>query len=306
MKEKIINYYKVFGLKETIKKIFRYTNIKIKTRKDGSYIFSKLEKRNIIMKPKNAKTEFKKYYDNISIIILNYNNKGIIDKCLDSLIKYKGKYKYEIIVVDNLSSDGSYEMLTKKYNNIKIYRNTKNGCASGRNLGVKKSSKEYIMFLDSDQFIKGNDWIDNYLTLFNIDQNIGAIGWTGGWFNKKGYAFHTVDNFEFRYMPPGGMARKDIGYLGSGGMFMKRSIFNKIGGFDVNYDPTCYEDTDISLKIRNVGKELYYCPFLNIEHDAHQTTKSGSDKHEKLIQEKGKYFVNKWKNINPSLLKYRK
>ena len=107
-------------------------------------------------------------------------------------------------------------------------------------------------------------------------------------------------------MPPIGYYRKDIGYLGSGGMMISKQLFNKIGGFDETYDPTCYEDTDISLNIRNHNKEIVYCPYLGIEHLPHQTTKSGSKEHANLILEKGNYFIKKWKNMNPSLLKYKK
>ena len=107
-------------------------------------------------------------------------------------------------------------------------------------------------------------------------------------------------------MPPNLIARNDIGYLATCGFIMRKELFEKIDGFDLNYDPTCYEDTDISLKIRNIDMELVYCPYLGIIHKAHQTTKSGSESHKKLIEEKGKYFVDKWKRINKKLLRYVK
>ena len=87
---------------------------------------------------------------------------------------------------------------------------------------------------------------------------------------------------------------------------MKKEDFYAIEGFDTAYDPTCYEDTDISLKIRNIGKELYYCPYLGIIHLPHQTTKNGSKGHRLLVNEKGEYFSAKWKQKNPELLKYIK
>lgn len=249
--------------------------------------------------------EYEKYHDNISIIVLNYNNKKVIFKCIDNLIKYNN-YNYEIIVVDNQSTDGSYEELKKKYKNIKLYRNIKNGCSSGRNLGALHSQKKYLLFLDSDQWPISENWLDPYLEIIEIKKNFGAIGWTGGWFNSEGYAYHTVDNFNMRYMPPCGLCRKDVGYLGAGGLLIKNAFFNQIGGFDINYDPTCYEDTDLSLQIRNNSEEIFYCPYLGIEHQAHQTTKSGSSTHTALINEKGNYFVNKWKKINKNMLKYKK
>ncbi len=245
-----------------------------------------------------------RYFENISIVILNYNNKNVIFNCLDTLIRFNRRYGYEIIVVDNQSTDGSYELIGEKYKNVRLYRNSKNGCSSGRNIGLSHATREYVIFLDSDQWVMHENWLEVYLEILENNENIGAIGWTGGWFNRKGYSFHTVNNFSYGYMPPKALCRSDIGYLGTGGMMVKKTLLDEIGGFDLNYDPTCYEDTDISLEIRHRAKELYYCPYLGVGHLPHQTTKSGSDAHEKLIKEKGDYFVNKWKNKNKKLLKY--
>ena len=107
-------------------------------------------------------------------------------------------------------------------------------------------------------------------------------------------------------MPPQLLARKDIGYLATCGFIMKKKLFNEVKGFDEAYDPTCYEDTDLALKVRNSGLEIYYSPYLGVGHIPHQTTKAGSSKHDELILEKGNYFVQKWKEINPDLLKYKK
>lgn len=249
----------------------------------------------------------KEFYNNISIVVLNYNNKGIIDRCIDSLLRYNKRYSYEIIIVDNKSTDGSLEQIKTKYKDkIKIVENEKNGCSSGRNLGVKNATKEYIMFLDSDQWAMNEYWIEPYFEILNKVPNVGLIGWAAGWFNKYGKAYHVVDSFAYRYMPQSGLCRKDIGYLGSGGMMIKKELFDKVEGFDLFYDPTCYEDTDLSLKIRNEGLEIYYCPYLGVMHLPHQTTKSGSSAHKKLTNEKQEYFTKKWNEKNPDLLKYIK
>lgn len=244
-----------------------------------------------------------KIYNNLSIIILNYNNKNVITKCVDTLLEFNSRYNYEIVVVDNQSKDGSFELLEKKYKDkIKLVRNEKNGCSSGRNLGVKTASKNYILFLDSDEWILHKYWLDNYTNLLLNNNDIGAIAWNAGWFNNSGRAYKVVDGFDYRYMEPNMLARCDIGYLATCGFIMKKSLFNKIKGFDLNYDPTCYEDTDLSLKIRNVDKEIYYSTYLGVGHLPHQTTKSGTDAHTKLINEKADYFVGKWSKENKKLL----
>ncbi len=252
----------------------------------------------------------KEFYNNISVVTLNYNNANVIFRCVDTLLKNNERYNYEIIVVDNQSSDGSYEELKKQYKDnksVKILRNSKNGCSSGRNLGVKNASKDYIVFLDSDEWILHKYWLDNYIDIYTKDLNVGAIGWGAGWFNKKGFAYHVVDSYAFRYMPPCCLTRPDIGYLATCGFLISKKLFNEIEGFDEAYDPTCYEDTDLSLKVRNSGKEIYYSPYLGVGHLPHQTTKSGSAAHEKLITEKGIYFIDKWSKINKDLiLKYKK
>jgi O-antigen biosynthesis protein len=257
--------------------------------------------------PEFSKECEEKYYNKISVVVLNYNNKGIIDKCVDSLIRNNDRYNYEIVIVDNQSQDGSYEQLKEKYKNkIVLVKNEKNGCSSGRNLGVTSSHGDFLIFLDSDQWAMHKYWLDPYFEIMKNASNVGLIGWAAGWFNKYGKSYHVVDSFNYRYMPQCGICRNDIGYLGSGGMFIKRELFDKIKGFDLYYDPTCYEDTDLSLSVRNAGYEIYYCPFLGVMHLPHQTTNAGSPEHRKLTNQKQEYFTKKWKKQNPDLLKYIK
>ena len=100
------------------------------------------------------------------------------------------------------------------------------------------------------------------------------------------------------------MEKSDIAYLATSGFVMKHELFDQVGGFDEYYDPTCFEDTDLSLKIRHAGYELAYCPYMSIMHLPHQTTHAGSLKHTKLMERNGKYFKDKWEKLHPRLLKY--
>lgn len=256
-----------------------------------------------VLFPNNSKKIGKNLYGQVSIVVLNYNNKNVIFNCIDTLIRFNERYNYQIIVVDNMSTDGSYEILEEKYyNKITLIRNTKNGCSSGRNLGVKSATGKYILFLDSDEWILNKYWLDSYLNLISNNENIGAIGWGAGWFNSKGFSYKVVDAYEHFYMPPNSIARSDIGYLATCGFIIEKELFYKIGEFDLNYDPTCYEDTDLSLNVRNAGKEIYYSKYLGVGHLPHQTTKSGTSGHDKLIREKGEYFISKWEKIDSDLI----
>lgn len=246
--------------------------------------------------------------DKVSVVILNYNNKDVIFKCVNTLLKFNTIYNCEIIVVDNASTDGSYELLCSNYTNeeIKLVRNQQNGCSSGRNLGVSLSERDYIVFLDSDQWVTNSYWLEPYEQVMQQHPNFGLIGWAAGFFDRNNKAYRVVDDYSFRYMPCNMLCRYDISYLGSGGMIVLRKTFLEAQGFDLYYDPTCYEDTDFSLKIRNLGKEIYYCPYLGVIHLPHQTTKDGSDAHRELTRKKQMYFSEKWEKENPGLFLYKK
>ena len=253
--------------------------------------------------PERAERCDEPFYDNISVVVLNYNNESVIFDCVDDLMHYNDRYKCEIIVVDNQSRDGSFERLKSKYGKkIKLIRNVKNGCSSGRNLGVKKSTKDYILFLDSDQFVLHKYWLDVFIDI-KSRRDVDVVGWAAGWLKKEldGYS-RTVLDYPYNYMPANIIARKDIDYIGSGGMLLSKSDFNKIKGFDEKYDPTCFEDTDISMSLRHAGLNVYYSPYLGAKHIAHQTTNSGSTGHQKLFDEREKYFYEKWNKLNPELL----
>ncbi len=247
----------------------------------------------------------KQQEETISIIVLNYNNLNVIEKCIDSLISHNS-YNYEIIVVDNGSSDGSYEKLQKKYiSKITLLKNKQNGCSSGRNLGVSNATGDWIVFLDSDQWVISDTWLDCALNIMRNNITLGAISWNAGWFEPNKTTGPIVDYLPGRgVQDPTILYRCDIAYLATSGLLMRKSLFSIIEGFDEFYDPTCYEDTDLSLKIRNAGFEIAYTPYMAIMHLPHQTTKSGSSSHTKLMERNGEYFRKKWSELNPELLKY--
>lgn len=242
----------------------------------------------------------------ISVIVLNYNNKQVISRCVDTLLEYNRRYRYEVIVVDNGSKDGSYELLKDKYHGkIRLLRNPKNGCSSGRNLGAAHAKGQYLCFLDSDQWVLNSYWPDNAMKTLEDRPDVGAVAWNAGWFAPGKIKGPIVDYMPNRAAGSGKVwYRTDIAYLATSGFVMKHELFDQVGGFDEYYDPTCFEDTDLSLKIRHAGYELAYCPYMSIMHLPHQTTHAGSLKHTKLMERNGKYFKDKWEKLHPRLLKY--
>ena len=93
----------------------------------------------------------------LSIIIINKNYKEFIKDCILSCFDQKTKYSYEIIVVDDGSTDGSLKIIKKfRYKNLRIFSTKNKGIEKASNFGIKKSKGKFIMRVDSDDKLKNN------------------------------------------------------------------------------------------------------------------------------------------------------
>jgi GT2 family glycosyltransferase len=113
----------------------------------------------------------------LSIIIVNYNTKVFLDRCLSSIYENSfGQKKYEIIVVDNCSRDNSIELLREKYTKVKWIRLRKNvGFAKANNIGVRKSSEsEYVFFINPDTILEPKT-LEKLLFFMDSNKETGII-----------------------------------------------------------------------------------------------------------------------------------
>ncbi len=240
----------------------------------------------------------------VSVVVLIHNNQKIIERCVSTLLAHCGAWIHEIVVVDNLSSDGGAELVERLYADhpkVKLVRNVENGCSSGRNLGVKNSTGEYIAFFDSDQWLTSPTCFAEAIHVLENNQGVGTIGWNAGWFDARR---NDLGGAISDYVPNRGMNanallrgyRDDIGFLGTSGMFIKRELFDSIEGFDTFYDPTCFEDTDICFQVKEAGYAVAFRDLAGIRHQPHQTTgaSEGSERYRKLFNRNAEYFRKKW------------
>lgn len=244
------------------------------------------------------------YPESISVVVLIHNNRRIIERCVQTILDHAGAWLEEIVVVDNQSSDGGAELVEDVFGGnvkVKLVRNGENGCSSGRNLGVKNSSGKYIAFFDSDQWLTSPTCFPEAISILNMDEGVGAIGWNAGWFDG---ARDDLGGPISDYLPHRGMNaeafrrgfRDDVGFLGTSCMFMTRELFEKIEGFDTFYDPTCFEDTDICFQIKRAGYSVAFRDLAGVRHQPHQTTgaSEGSERYKRLFNRNAAYFREKW------------
>ncbi|MDB5275572.1 MAG: hypothetical protein JWR61_527 [Ferruginibacter sp.] len=234
----------------------------------------------------------------LSVIIVNYNVKYFTEQCLYSVIKACKNIKAEIIVVDNHSSDGSYEYLIKQFANIHFIWNRKNtGFAKANNAALQKASGDYVLFLNPDT-IMPEDCLEKCLAFYRSQKNIGALGIrmidgkgeflreskrgvpsiSTSFFKLSGLAalFPRSRTFAHYYL---GHAPNDVNQLApilSGAFMMtERKIINSMQGFDETF--FMYgEDIDLSYRIIKAGYNNYYFSESTIIHFKGESTKKGT------------------------------
>jgi GT2 family glycosyltransferase len=112
----------------------------------------------------------------ISIIIVSWNAKDFLKKCIHSILEDTNKFNIEIIVVDNASSDGSPAMVASQFPEVKIICNEGNlGFAKANNIGMKQSSGKYVFLINSDiEILHG--CFESMISFMEVNPDIGMLG----------------------------------------------------------------------------------------------------------------------------------
>lgn len=206
-----------------------------------------------------------------SIIILTYNKLEYTKLCIESIRKFTTSGTYEIIVVDNKSSDETKSWLIKQLD-IKAIYNTQNvGFPIGCNQGIEIATGDNILLLNNDVIVTPN-WLENLNTALCSDEKIGAVGAiTNSCSNAQQIAvtYNNIDelinfssmlnksnssNWEYRL--------KLVGFC----YLIKKEVLTSIGLLDPLFTPGNYEDDDLSIRIIKAGYNLLLCKDTFIHH----------------------------------------
>jgi glycosyltransferase involved in cell wall biosynthesis len=194
-------------------------------------------------------------YPFVSIIIPVKNEEKYIGKCLDSIFAcdYPIEF-YEVIVVDNGSSDMSVEIAKQK--GAKIFIKPGLPISGLRNVGARESIGEIIVFLDADCLVS-SQWIKSAIFIFKQNRNIIACGSSPIFENQtwvqRTWEFSITSNKEINI----------VSWLPSMNLFVKKKYFIKVKGFDETLS-TC-EDVDFCYRLKNYG-EILSCKNTMIMH----------------------------------------
>lgn len=223
----------------------------------------------------------------LSIIILSYNTRDLTTLCINSIIKQHKREiiegEFEIIIVDNASSDDSVEKIkpfTKDYKNIQLIENKKNeGFAKGCNIASLGANAKYLFFLNSDTLLNDSG-LNLMLKFLDKNENIGILGARllndkGGLELSAGKFLSLINIFFFllgferlgivRFSPK---TIKQVDWVSGGSMMVKKDLFEVLHGFDEDFF-MYMEDMDFCFRARKKGILTYFFPSIDITHKAH-------------------------------------
>ena len=218
----------------------------------------------------------------VSIIIPHYNGEDLLYNCIDSIYKNISIKEFELIVVDNASTDDSINRIKSSFESVKIISSNSNlGYSGGCNLGATHASGKYLLFLNNDTE-HSSEWIEKLVHFLDSNSNISAVqpkilniynkklfdyaGGAGGFIDKfcfpfvQGRIFDTLEEDHGQYNNPSKI------FWASGAAIMIRSnVFKELEGFDKIYF-SYMEEIDFCWRVQSLGHEVWSFPSSYIYH----------------------------------------
>ena len=239
----------------------------------------------------------------VSIIIPVFNQFQHTHACVASLQTVEEPVPFEVIVVDDCSTDETTELVPQMDGVVYVRNETNSGFIISCNLGAEKARGEYLVFLNNDTIVtKG--WLTALLDTFDEEQEAGIVGSklvypdgrlqeAGGiiWRDASGWNYGKFDDPkkpEYNHL-------REVDYCSAAALMIPKALFQRLGGFDLRYAPAYYEDTDLAFKVRRNGYKVFYQPFSEIIHCEGATggtdLSCGAKKHQEINR---LTFVENW------------
>lgn len=217
----------------------------------------------------------------LSIILVCWNNKDYLEPCLNSLYETNLPYSFDVVVVDNGSTDGSQGMLQEKFPQVMIIQNDRNvGLGRASNQGIEATRGKYVLLLNNDTLVNGPAF-KAMTGLLDTKPDAGAVG--GKLLNPDGSFQSGYANFsslleEFliathlgELVRPGYPSHGDtheiktVGWLSSACLLLRRSALDQVGLLDEEY--FIYGDeADLQYRLIKAGWKVYYLPHATTIH----------------------------------------
>lgn len=238
-----------------------------------------------------------------SIVVPVYNQVDFTLACLRSLAASGDRTAFEVIVVDDGSSDATARLLPE-ISGLRYHRNARNlGFVGACNAGAALARGEFLVFLNNDTTVHPG-WLDALLATFRAHPDTGLAGaklvYPDGRLQEAGgIVFADGSGWNYgRFEDPADPRFnfvRESDYCSGAAIAIRRELFADLGGFDQRYAPAYYEDTDLAMQVRERGLRVRYQPASVVTHyegvTAGTDTGSGVKAHQLINQ---RIFLARW------------
>lgn len=221
----------------------------------------------------------------LSVIILNWNVRDLLDRCLASI--RSEHYSIEIIVVDNASSDDSVAMVQTKYPHVTVIANAINrGFTGGNNQGLEVAHGRYLMVLNPDTEMVGAA-LDRLIAFLDDHADVGAVGPQllnpdrSIQSSRRRFPTVLIGFFESTWLqslaPRGWLRRfylddvspnqaQDVDWLTGACTVFRREVIDRVGGYDAQSFFMYSEELDLCRRVKQAGWRIVYVPDAQVIH----------------------------------------
>jgi GT2 family glycosyltransferase/glycosyltransferase involved in cell wall biosynthesis len=250
-------------------------------------------------------TEFDPFSQNVSVIVLNYNQAATTVECLAALAAAHSDLVREIIVVDNGSTPEEISILRQQRRHqdfVLVEVGVNRFFGEGNNIGVDFAHGDFIVFLNNDAFVQPG-WIEALSSTMRNDPLVAAVGpmfiYPDGRVQEVGGVIvPTGDAVQIGKGAVWGPDHYDtpclVDYCSAACLMLRRSDFLKVGGFGLEWEPAYYEDTDLCLKLWTQCGKVMVNPNARVIHIESKTTSDSRLKLHDISEINRARFVKKW------------
>ncbi|GIP47421.1 hypothetical protein J53TS2_10120 [Paenibacillus sp. J53TS2] len=234
-----------------------------------------------------------------SIVIATYNKLEYTQECIKSIRSYTEFGSYEIIVVDNHSTDGSVEWLKQQEDILLIINHDNLGFPKACNQGIEASTGDNVLLLNNDTIVT-NDWLMNMVTALYSAPDIGAVSTvTNNCSNHQSIRvdYETLEEMQLfaeDYNVSDSSKWEERARLIGYNLLIKKKVLLEVGLLDELFTPGNYEDDDLCIRIRLAGYRLLLCKDTFIHHFGSMSFKTDIDAYRELLNRNQAKFASKW------------
>lgn len=222
----------------------------------------------------------------VTIVIPNWNGRVMLSECLHSIFKHTEYPSFQVVVIDNGSSDGSVREVETQWPEVELLRNDTNvGYGPANNQAFARYEAEYYLLLNNDTEITQSGWLINFVN-FALRNDSAVTGCKlvygdgrlqhGGGLVRPGWS-PTVQlnaqNIDNHRIDVNDVWKPD--YVTGAAFLIRQDVIEETGGFDEAFSPAYFEETDLCFRAKEAGYSVYYTPVPTIVHHESQSSGSG-------------------------------